>query len=627
MTSLEAERQNKNIKRAVYGLLVTLIVMFVLVIILLQIQNNESLRREKEANDYHLAISNKALTLLASIDKSRLWFRVHRDNQSENPIDSENRSGITLITGEFSARDQVQALGIEIEKLTAEIGVIHQKFKGEHYNNLHQILDRAKVKFENDIRSLLSDESYSPDRIDNIVAPMISITHQLQRLHQQNYQEIYLSRVDFQSNNKKQIIWIISGLVIIGIFGIFRMLRLVGRTLSELAVAQHELQEKEARLREAEHVARMGYIEWNPITNELNWSDETYNILGLPTDFEPTLESMTSMIHPEDTENVTQAIKATVENNEGYNIEYRVTRPDDSEVFIHAIGETTINETGKISRLLSTIRDITEAKLAEAALLKYQNQLEELVAERTKELEDLHEEFIRKERLATLGQLTGTVSHELRNPLGAIKSALYIINKLGDKEDERIQKAIVRADHNIDRCTLIIEELLDFTRVTKLIKHDTMIDEWLESIIDEQEIQPGIRLETNFSLKDVELGIDPERLRRAVLNIFENACQSMLDNNQLGEPLPNSQLSIKSSNNNNRIEISVTDNGSGMPGNVKEKIFEPLFSTKSFGVGLGMPTVKQIMEQHDGDIEIDTEEGAGTKVTLWLPCTQKREQV
>ncbi len=245
--------------------------------------------------------------------------------------------------------------------------------------------------------------------------------------------------------------------------------------------------------------------------------------------------------------------------------------------------------------------------------------LEKLVEKRTADLHQAQHELIQKERLATLGQLTGTVSHELRNPLGVIRSALYVIEKMRDQGNQQTQNAIKRADRSIERCTRIIDELLDFSRISHLIKQVTPIDEWFESVIAEQTIPQGIQLEKNFKLKEFKLSIDQDRLRRAVINIVENACQSMLDDNQTGEPLPNSKLNIKTRGTDDRVEFVVSDNGTGMSESVLAKIFEPLFSTKNFGVGLGMLTVKNIMEQHAGGIEIDTRENRGTSVTLWLP--------
>ena len=288
------------------------------------------------------------------------------------------------------------------------------------------------------------------------------------------------------------------------------------------------------------------------------------------------------------------------------------------ELWFHSTLVPVNDDEGRIDYIIIVSIDTTKRKKAEVELDKYRESLEELVEERTTELQNAHDELIRKERLATLGQLTATVSHELRNPLGAMRPSLYVIEKNSDKTDERVQKAIERVDRNIDRCDHIIDELLDFTRITTLDRKSIRIDEWLESVIDDQNIIKNIRLEKEFSLDDFELIIDTGRLRRAVINTMDNACHAMMNNKQTGA-IKGARLCIKTRGNGQRIEIIISDNGAGIPDDVLEKIFEPLFSTKGFGVGLGMPTVKQIMEQHSGGVEINTEEGKGTTVTLWLP--------
>ncbi|MDH5370013.1 MAG: ABC transporter substrate-binding protein, partial [Gammaproteobacteria bacterium] len=253
---------------------------------------------------------------------------------------------------------------------------------------------------------------------------------------------------------------------------------------------------------------------------------------------------------------------------------------------------------GDESFIWSSVENISDIKIAEMELKKHRDHLEDMIGERTKELRDTQDELVRKERLATLGQLTATVSHELRNPLGAMRPSLYIIEKKSDKEDERLQKAIARVDRNIDRCDRIIDELLDFTRITNLNLQPTRIDEWLESVINEQVIPDGITLETDFSLNDFVMAIDSDRLRRAIINVMENASHSMMDDNQQMVIRSNALLKIKTVTKDNRIEIVITDTGSGITKDVLDKIFVPLFSTKGFGVGLGMPTVRQIMQQH-----------------------------
>lgn len=265
--------------------------------------------------------------------------------------------------------------------------------------------------------------------------------------------------------------------------------------------------------------------------------------------------------------------------------------------------------------------------LAEEELNNYRDQLEHLVEERTRELESAQDELLRSEKLATLGQLTATVSHELRNPLGAMRPSLYIIQKRVVQEDERVRDAIDRLDRNIDRCDHIIDELLDFTRITNVDKAKTRIDEWFKSIHADLKSYQGLDIEYDLNLADVEVSIDPDRLRRAVINLVENASQAMLEKNQFDKVKDGSCLEIKTARNDDRIEIKISDNGIGMSDEVLKRVFEPLFSTKGFGVGLGMPAVKQIVEQHDGGLEIETKPGHGTTITIWLPLGDQETEL
>ena len=106
-------------------------------------------------------------------------------------------------------------------------------------------------------------------------------------------------------------------------------------------------------------------------------------------------------------------------------------------------------------------------------------------------------------------------------------------------------------------------------------------------------------------------------MRRAVINVVENACHSMMDDN-LRIADSDARLTIATDDTGDRIEIRITDTGAGIPDDVMEKIFEPLYSTKGFGVGLGMPTVKQIVEQHGGNIKVNSRLGVGSVFSFSL---------
>ena len=296
-----------------------------------------------------------------------------------------------------------------------------------------------------------------------------------------------------------------------------------------------------------------------------------------------------------------------------------ITLRSGEERFIEWYDQVIRDTEGKVTEILAVGQDVTDRLSNEEELAQYRHNLEELVDKRTKELHEAQDELVRKERLATLGQLTATVSHELRNPLGAMRPSMYVIQKKSNQQDEQVQNAIERIDRNIDRCDRIIDELLDFTRITELNMKAVRFDDWLGALIEEQLIPEGIELKKEFGLKDIELTIDKDRLRRAVINVLENANHSMMDDNQQVVKDSAADLDIKTESNNARIEIIITDTGSGISKETLSKIFEPLFSTKGFGVGLGMPTVKQIMQQHGGGIEIESEESKGTQVSLWLP--------
>ena len=274
------------------------------------------------------------------------------------------------------------------------------------------------------------------------------------------------------------------------------------------------------------------------------------------------------------------------------------------------------------ANVISSWRDTQKRIKVETELREYKDRLEVLVEERTEELHKAQSELVRKERLATLGQLTATVSHELRNPLCAMRPSLHIIQKKSDQDDQRLQQAVELIDRNIERCDNIIDELLDFTRITELNLSSVRLDKWLELEIQEQVIPAGLQVHTDLGLNELELDIDIDRLRRAFINVFINAYESMMDCNKKLIETNNARVTILTRRNNNHANIIVEDSGPGIAEEVLDKIFEPLYSTKGFGVGLGMPTVKQIMEQHGGGIEIISAKGNGARIILWLPIKQ-----
>lgn len=260
------------------------------------------------------------------------------------------------------------------------------------------------------------------------------------------------------------------------------------------------------------------------------------------------------------------------------------------------------------------MNEIKERLQAEQRLNDHFEQLEELVRGRTEELEAAQRALVEQERLATLGKVTASVSHELRNPLGTLRSTLFMIGRKVAGHNLGLDDALARGERSIQRCDRIIEEFLDFTRTVAMERQRIRMDSWLKEVVLEMQLPPDIYCRYTLESR-LELDVDPERLRRAVVNVVNNAVQAM----QEGE-IEHKRLHIKTRVRSGRFEIVLKDSGPGMSEESLERIFEPLYSTKGFGVGLGVPIVKGIMAKHQGGVEYYSTLGEGTTVILWIPA-------
>lgn len=250
----------------------------------------------------------------------------------------------------------------------------------------------------------------------------------------------------------------------------------------------------------------------------------------------------------------------------------------------------------------------------ERQLRKYHDTLEELVAQRTMELEKSQTELLKKERLATLGRLVSTIAHDLRNPLATIRAAIFTVHmKYEKKRDKEIDKLLNHADESIIRCDAIIDDLLSFGKERKLVLEPISIDPWLKNTLEKQIHPKGIFF-TFDCRANTKCFLDQNHFERVVVNIFTNAIDAV------SEPgITEKSITITTSSDKTATYLSFSDTGVGIPEDIREKIFEPLFSTKHLGIGLGMSITKELIIEHNGSITIDSEQGKGTTVIITLP--------
>ncbi|HET6221493.1 MAG TPA: PAS domain-containing protein, partial [Dongiaceae bacterium] len=320
-----------------------------------------------------------------------------------------------------------------------------------------------------------------------------------------------------------------------------------------------------------------------------------------PSDFIGNkLRSYASLIHSDDAALVDEAVNAGLARREPFTIEYRIVHRDGSVHWVHEKGQGIYDINGQLLHLDGAIFDVTE-----------RHRIEE-------ELRQTTDKLAQSEKLATIGQVAATVSHELRNPLGAIRNSMALVRQLTRDKQLGVERALDRVDRNIERCTAIISDLLDFTRRKELSRQPTAIDSWLQEVLAEQSLPADVMLARDLRASG-EVAIDREKFRQVVVNLIENAAQALKD--PIWQPPEGHRRSItvRTETAGPHVRLSVIDSGPGIASDVLARIFEPLFTTKSFGVGLGLPTVRQIVEQHGGTIDVESRINEGSSFTIWLP--------
>jgi len=297
----------------------------------------------------------------------------------------------------------------------------------------------------------------------------------------------------------------------------------------------------------------------------------------------------------------------------------------DIEVYSHFVGAENedvflafhrdITESKRLERELIENRDylkeIVEERTAE--LRRLNDELERRVEERTSELKKAQEQLLQQERLAVLGQLTAGLAHELRQPLSAIQNAAYLLNMVLADTSSEVKEALEILNCEVASSDRIINSLLDFTRRSPVIKQRANVNDIIRSAISRCTIPKKIKVNSQLGDSLPAIMVDPDKLERAFSNIILNAFQAMP-----GVGLLTIQSNMLDSQ---WVSVSFTDTGVSIPEENLEKVFEPLFTTKGIGIGLGLTIAKTMVMGHGGTIEVQSKVGQGSTFTIKLPTT------
>ena len=266
------------------------------------------------------------------------------------------------------------------------------------------------------------------------------------------------------------------------------------------------------------------------------------------------------------------------------------------------------DEHGKIKEILESNVDMTERNSIRTKLEEYASQMEKLAAERAKQLSQA-------ERLATIGQTAGMVGHDIRNPLQAIAGELYLakdeLYTMPDSDSKKnLQESITSIEENLYYIDKIVADLQDYTKPLKpsleTVNIEKAIEEALLIVNIPSNLQVSISIEKGFP----QFTADFSMLKRVLMNLIQNAVQAM----------PNGgALKINAKCQDNQACVSIQDTGEGIPEEIKNRLFTPLFTTKSKGQGFGLAVVKRLIEAQGGKINFESQQGKGTTFTIQLP--------
>ena len=272
------------------------------------------------------------------------------------------------------------------------------------------------------------------------------------------------------------------------------------------------------------------------------------------------------------------------------------------------------------------ISEMTQLKRVNDEISRLNSEL----ADNMRKLKDAQDEVLRRGRMAQLGQLTATVAHEIRNPLGTVRTAAFLMERKLKDKGMGVETQLQRIANGVTRCDTIISQLLDFSRSKTLQTDDVVFDEWLSNLIAEEaeKLPSVVTIECDLGLDGIKTRIDTARLNRVFVNLISNASEAMVGRGD--DPTKfvtgNPRITVTTRLTARGVEVSVRDVGPGMSPDVRAKILEPLFTTKNFGTGLGLPAAGKILSDHNGGLDIHSAPGEGACFTAWLPLLQSASE-
>jgi PAS domain S-box-containing protein len=380
----------------------------------------------------------------------------------------------------------------------------------------------------------------------------------------------------------------------------------------DVAAARREeerLRRSEQLMVDTQGVAHLGTWEWDIALPTATWSAELYRIYGLtPETYTPTYEGYLLMVHPDDRQRVIDATNAVFHQHVPYSHDERIFRPDGTMRFLHTWAQPILDEHGTLRRLVGVCQDITDQKLAEAALQSLNAELEQRIDARTAELQ---------RALHDLETFNAMVSHDLRNPLSVIQMTAHALGRLA-ASPEQAEPLVGRIKRAVASMTRLLDDLVALERIAQggIEPAAIAVDDLVRELEGEQRVA--------YPEHPVELVIHDPVLVHADRTLFRAVLANLIGNAwkyTAGAEGP--RIDVGRAARPTGHALYVRDNGIGFDMSEYDQLFAPftrLANAQSFaGLGIGLATVQRIVELHGGRVEAEGEPGRGATFFVVLP--------
>jgi PAS domain S-box-containing protein len=384
--------------------------------------------------------------------------------------------------------------------------------------------------------------------------------------------------------------------------------------ITERKRAEETLRENEERFRATFEQAAVGIAHVAPDGRWLRVNQRLCDIVGYSRE-ELTRLTFQDITHPDDLDADLQYVRQMLADEiASYSMEKRYVRKNGRHVWINLTVALLRDATGQPKYFISVVEDITARKLAEAAAQRAQQQL---LDQRTQEKErvetelgKLREELVRKTRLAAIGQVSASIAHDLRNPLGSVRNAAFYLKRRVPKDPPEWAEFLDVIEKEVGEADRIISNLLEMGRAGPVRKHAVDLRQLAEDAFQLIKDRDGIQLRVATDPEPFAIHAAPDAFRQVLMNLGTNAVQAMAGKGELW---------VQARRNAAGDEILVRDTGPGIAGYVRERLFEPLVTTKAKGTGLGLAICRQIVERHGGTITLISEDRPGATFRIVLP--------